>query len=76
MTAEQPSQRLVERAVEGDPVALKLLLTESYAELGRYVASKVPAGLARTVDPEDVVQQTHIEVFRSIERFRPRDSES
>ncbi len=55
MSAEQPSQRLVERAVEGDPISLKLLLTESYAELGRYIASKIPSALARTVDPEDIV---------------------
>ncbi len=66
----------VRRAVGGDKVALKVLLTDSYDDLCRYIERKAPSNLRRIVDAEDVVQDAHVEVFRRIETFQPRGADA
>ncbi len=72
MDPRMTSDDRARRAVGGDKVALKVLLTDSYDDLCRYVAHKIPSNLQRIVDAEDVVQDAHVEVFRRIGTFQPR----
>ena len=65
---------LVRLAATGDAVALKLLLTQSRDELCQRMTRRVPADLQGIVDIEDVVQETHIQVFRGIGAFNSRDT--
>lgn len=57
---------LVRRAVAGDEVALKVLLTCTRLELCRYIGGKIPATLRRFVDPDDIVQGIHVRVFQRV----------
>ncbi len=67
---------LVKRAVGGDGVALKLLLTNSRPRLRGYVSSRIPQDLARVVDADDLVQDAHMDVFRYIATFEDRGTDS
>ncbi len=67
---------LVEQAVAGDTVAMKLLLTQSREDLCRLVGKRIPADLRSILDVEDVVQESHIEVFRRIASFKVRGPQS
>ena len=67
---------LVERAVGGDDVALKVLLAETRARLCRFLSLKIPPELTRLLDPDDIVQETHVEVFRRIRAFQPHGLDS
>jgi RNA polymerase sigma-70 factor (ECF subfamily) len=67
---------LVQQAVQGDRVALKLLLTDSHARLCERLARRLPSLLRSTVEAEDVVQEAHVEVFRRIGTFVPREPQS
>lgn len=67
---------LVEQAVAGDIVALKLLLADSRLELCRYLSRKIPTHLSRLVDADDLAQDAHVEVFRRITDFQPRGPEA
>ncbi len=69
-------QRLIARAVTGDADALAALLMAYYGRLLGYVKRRLPDDLADTIDPEDVVQEVHIEVFRSIAKFSTGESDS
>ena len=71
-----PEPSLVCRAANGDPVALKLLLTESRRDLCEHLARRVPADLRSRFDVEDIVQEAHIDVFRNFNRFEPRGPDS
>lgn len=66
----------IQRAVAGDAVALKLLLTESYPRVCERIARKIPTDLRRVVDAEDIVQEAEIEIFRCIETFQVRGPNS
>lgn len=63
---------LLLRAIDGDTVALKLLLTESHGPLCERISRRVFGDLQRVVDVEDIVQEAHVEVFRRIRSFEPR----
>lgn len=67
---------MVQRAVSGDRSALKLLLTETHLRLRDQIGRRIPANLRRLLDPEDVLQEVHIEVFRRIDVFQPRGTDS
>lgn len=69
--AEQ-EEAWVSRAVEGDKVALRLLLVNSFERLRERVARRIPADLASHIDPEDIVQEAHIEVFKRLGDFEYR----
>lgn len=66
MDAVDGEAGLVRRAVAGDEVALKVLLTCTRLELCRYVGEKIPATLRRFVDPDDIVQGIHVRVFQRV----------
>lgn len=72
MVGRERESDLVSRAVAGDPVALKTLLTVVHAPLCRYISLRIPLDLGRVIDAEDIVQEAHIEVFRRIHQFEVR----
>ncbi len=76
MSTEPEASALIERAVGGDAAALKTLLVRSYAALRRYIAARIPPDLARIVDPEDIIQEAHVEIFQRIGDFRPHGGRS
>ena len=64
---------LTRRAVGGDVIALRVLLVQTRSDLCRYVAEKTRSNRALLIDPEDIVQETHIAVFRHIGAFTGSD---
>ncbi len=66
----ESGNELIRRARGGDETALKVLLAQSCAGLRTRVAAKIPTDLQRLIDADDIVQETHIRVFRSIETLK------
>lgn len=67
MTVEE--KQLIAKAVSGDESALQLLLVQKASALSRFALGKMTPGLREQMDPEDIVQLTFVEAFRSIDRF-------
>lgn len=65
-------QSLMERAIRGDEVALTMLLTESRSRLCARLFRKIPTDLRGALDPDDIAQEAHVEVFRHIREFEAR----
>lgn len=63
---------LARRAAEGDAVALTLYLKETRAALRERLALRIPREARPAIDADDLVQETHVAVFRGIAGFRPR----
>ena len=76
MTAQESESKLVAKAVAGDRVAIQQLLMTHMAAISRFAAHRLPASARDVVDPEDIVQQTFTEAFRSVSRFRPQEDAS
>ena len=72
MAAKDPESELVAKAIEGDRVAIQQLLMTHMAAVSRFAAGRLPAAARDVIDPEDIVQQTFTEAFRSVSRFRPQ----
>ncbi len=60
------------KAVEGGSTALKLLLVQSSPCLRNIIGRRIHGDMRRTIDPEDILQQADIEVFRRISGFKGR----
>lgn len=67
---------LVQRAQRGDAIALKLLLAATRQRLSEYVNRRIPEPLRRLIDADDIVQDTHVEVFRRIGEFTPQGDDA
>jgi RNA polymerase sigma-70 factor (ECF subfamily) len=67
-------QDLIAAAIAGDQAALQKLLVSQRAAVTRYAERRLPASIRDHVDSDDVVQQTFVEAFRSIARFRLDES--
>lgn len=70
MSESLSQDQLLELAVAGDTDALDKLLAFYYSDLHDYVARRVSCKLNPYIDPDDIVQQTLLEVFAGIEEFR------
>ena len=66
----------VQRAVNGDATALKLLLVETWSSLGRRLGRRIPRDLRACIDAEDVVQNALVEILRHLHTFEPRGPDS
>lgn len=71
MSTAEASALLQRAAAAGDATALATLLRQSYDPLVRHIRGRLGAALRDSIDPEDVVQDVHVEVFRAIARFEP-----
>ena len=72
MAAKDSESAMVAKAIEGDRVAIQQLLMTHMAAVSRFAAGRLPAAARDVIDPEDIVQQTFTEAFRSVSRFRPQ----
>lgn len=72
MVSDAAEDLLIGQAVQGDRAALSTLLWMHYDRLAQTIHRKLPNDLRAVVDPEDIVQVVHMEVFRSIRRFVPQ----
>src|SRR5262249_53709532 len=74
MSSEDAHLGWLQAAVRGDRAALLKLLSRSRAALVQRVSRRIPAGLRSTVDADDIVQNTHVEVVRRIGEFEAQDA--
>ena len=72
MNSAEPDAELILQAIAGDRGAVLKLLGRFRRELCAQVQNRIPATLRGSVDAEDVVQEAHVEVIRSIGTFEPR----
>lgn len=68
----EADQGLVRRAVGGDESALEDLLAAHHDLLARHVERQLTATVRSRLAVEDVLQQTYLQVFKSIGAFEPR----
>lgn len=65
-------ERLLRDAVAGDEAALEELLLSRHEQLVRHIDRKISSQVQARVAAEDIVQQTYLQVFKSIGGFQPR----
>ena len=70
------TELLVCRAQGGDRQAFDSLLERYRERLGGMIRSNLAAHLRQTVEVEELVQETMVRAFRSLERFRWRGTDS
>lgn len=63
---------LVRKAIDGDTVAVTVLLTHGRQGLRTFLANRVPRTIHAVVDVDDIIQEAHIEVYRHVGGFEPR----
>jgi RNA polymerase sigma-70 factor (ECF subfamily) len=63
-------RQLLARSKSGDRVALQELLVIHFQSLTEHIARRIPTAIQGELDPEDVIQQTFIEVVRDIKDCR------
>ena len=66
-----PDTDLLNQALSGQPLALERLLVGYQGRLLARISRKLPLALRTTISAEDVMQDTYVEVFRSINSFEP-----
>ena len=76
MEPESSTQRLIQRAREGDRAAFDLLVEEHRSRLEALIGARIGAHVRSEVDAADVLQETLLQALRSIERFRWQDEDS
>lgn len=69
---ESNAAELLDRAARGDGPALEQLLIPYQGRLLSRLERKLPPALRNFLAPEDLLQETFVEVFRQIQRFRPQ----
>jgi len=66
------TQRLLADAQGGNPVAFDALLDRHRGRLTAFVASRMHHGLRGYLEPDDIVQETHVEAARKVSEFIDR----
>jgi RNA polymerase sigma-70 factor (ECF subfamily) len=69
---DQTEDELIERAADGDREALQVLLIEHCVWLPRHIDRQLPDDMRGVLSVDDLVQDTLVEVFRSIGQLRSR----
>ncbi len=64
--------RLLQQAREGDRDAQDALFARHRRRLVAFVRARSPAELVRSLSPEDIVQETHLEAVRKLDTFEDR----
>jgi len=67
---------LLQRAVEGDTAALRALLEHFGGEVRRRISGRIDKRWRASLDEDDVMQVTYLEVFLHIDQLTARDSAS
>ena len=76
MMKEDSTQDLVARAQRGDRKAFEQLVARHQEELQGFVESRLGTALKGRIESEDVVQETLLKAFRSLDEFRWRGERS
>jgi len=63
-------QRWFEEARQGDPLAVSKLLAAHYPALRARVAARMDRNLRARLEPEDILQEVYLDVYRQIEHIR------
>lgn len=67
-------QSVLQRAVEGDPAALRTLLEQFGGEVRSRIAGKIESRWRSLLDEDDVMQVTYLEAFLHIDQLTARDN--
>lgn len=70
METPVPTQTLIGKAKDGDRDAFNDLVAFHRDELDKYVRLRLGSHLRETIDREDVLQETFVRAFQSIDNFR------
>lgn len=65
--------QLVQQAAAGDAASMECLLLRYDSHLLRFVDRRLPQEMRRWVEPRDIIQDVHFEVFRGLGEFRATD---
>ncbi len=76
MDESKERQAWVDEASKGDPLAVAKLLIKCHATLRTRAEARMNPALRAKLDPEDVLQEVYIDVFRQLERFEGRTPDS
>ena len=63
-------EALIVRAIDGDEVALKVVLTRTRRGLREYICRKIPRDCRHLFDADDIVQVTHMSIFQNLDLIR------
>ncbi len=72
MVDHRQTEAWVIAAAQGDGLALRKLLAAYHPLLRARVATRMDRGLRARVEPEDILQQVYLDVFRRIGHFEQR----
>jgi RNA polymerase sigma-70 factor (ECF subfamily) len=73
MAISESQIQLIHRAAAGDVAAMELFLLSQRRHLMRYLDRRVPAELRRLIEPQDVMQDVYLDVFRNMNTFTSTD---
>jgi RNA polymerase sigma-70 factor (ECF subfamily) len=76
MPEDSPSREWLARARQGDTVAASKLLASYHPTLRGRVAARMSTALKARLEPEDILQEVYLDVFRRIDRFEDRGPDS
>lgn len=76
MSSDQDRLECIRKAIDGNQVALTILLTESEGRLRNRLGPRIPAKLRSTLDIDDLLQEIYADVFRHIKKFEPSHEDS
>jgi RNA polymerase sigma-70 factor (ECF subfamily) len=75
LDSETSTVELIHKACEGDRRAFDLLAERLAPRLGAVVRSLAGAKLAAKIEAQDLLQETFLQAWRSLDRFRGKDEE-
>jgi RNA polymerase sigma factor (sigma-70 family) len=71
-----PLAQLCREAAAGESLALERLLWLHHARLSEYAQRKVSGAAPNRLDPDDVLQEAYLDIFRNVATFEYRDEDS
>lgn len=76
MKAQDPTEALVNRVRGGDRTGFEELVEKYQGRLERWIRSRLSGGIEQKLGVGDVVQETFLKAFKSLDRFEWRDEDS
>ena len=70
--SEETSLSLLDRAQQGDAIALEALMGRYLARLQRWASGRLPPRARSLLDTDDLVQEALLGTFRRLDDFKPR----
>src|SRR5262245_30662182 len=76
MSGQRSRQELIQRARQGEREAFDVLAREHEGPLRSLISIQLGEGLRSRVEVDDLLQETLLRAFRSIEQFRGQDDDT